>query len=196
MKAIKFTYNLPAIKKGLAKYYGGRIGRIIGVEGGNSLIVGDRAGKSKLSARTIAEAFGGIYDYDTARVKFVGKGKRLRLHVWKSILTMEEFRDAMRRHNAGFADKGNPRVLSGVIVYSPSASGWKRRLWNCPLKSRSYRTTSAQEVFLEQDPSAGLIRHPYCHLQCLDGGESLLREEWGWKADYCYIEGYAREAAK
>lgn len=189
MKAVKFTYDLPAIKKGLAKYYNlSRVGGIVRVRGDNTVEVRANGCNEVIGTGNVAEAFGGV------RARFVGKGDRLRLHVWKSILTMEEFRDAMRRHNAGFADKGNPRVLSGVIVYSPSASGWKRRLWNCPLKSRSYRTTSAQEVFLEQDPSAGLIRHPYCHLQCLDGGESLLREEWGWKADYCYIEGYAKEA--
>lgn len=184
MKAMKFTYDLAEIKKVLAKHYGLRLlGGVVHVRDDNTMVVKANGSTEILSGGSVAEVFGGV------RAKFVGKGKKLRLHVWKKILTYSEFWEVMRRHNVGFADKGKPKVLKGVIVYSPSASGWKRKLWNCPVKSRSYRTTSDQEVFLEKDPSAGLIRHPYCHMKCLDGSESLMRQEFGWKADYCYIEG-------
>jgi len=113
------------------------------------------------------------------------------------LLTIAEFREVMRRHNKGFADKGNPKVLRGVVVYSPSASNWKRYLWNCDFKDRAYYCWSNAETYLEVDPSSGLIRHPHCCLVSLrgdsmHGGESLLRPNYDWVVDYCYIDGFEK----
>lgn len=198
MLAIKFTYDIKEVLKVMAKHYGcGSVGRLIRVEG-NALVTKLYGDEHFISPDALGAAFGAarimsdkVQDI-RCRVKVVGKGAKAKLHVWKKLLTYDEFLLAMRRHNVGFKDRGNPRILNGVVVYSPSASHWKRHLWTCPLKSRSYRINSAQEVFLENDPSAGLIRHPYAHLDSLDGQEHLLRWQEGWRADYCYIEGYAK----
>lgn len=207
MKAVKITYDMKDVLHMLSRHFGAKV-RLAGrelLDADGQLQIKIRGSKHCVDPYRIALIYGGIGGYWNngkyvePRVKFAGKGDRAKVHVWKKLLTKDELVAVLRRHNRGYGSKGNPKPLSAVVVYSPSASGWKRHLWNCPLAQRSYRTDSSQEVFLEVDPSAGLIRHPYCHMDCLDGHERLLREESGWAVDYCYVEGYAKtakEAAK
>ena len=205
MKAVKFTYGIEDVVKVLEKWYGESRLRFDGFTSDGRFTVKRRDGATcNVTADTICVAFGGIggtYNakgYVKPHVKWSGlKGKKPRLTVWKHLLTWDEFVEVMKRHNKGFKDKGNPKVLQGVIVYSPSASGWKRNLWDCKFIDRAYRCWSNAETFLEVDPSSGLIRHPHCSLVSLrgdsqHGGESLIRPDYSWKVDYCYFEGFAK----
>lgn len=198
MKSVRIDHTIQEVESAVAKYYDTRSVKFKGFDDGGRAQFANRDGRVHLSPSDLGRILGGYFNKKgDCRVSWHGvSSPSPRLSVWKRILTYEELEVVLRRHNKGFADKGNPKVLNAVVVYIPSASGWKRSLWNCPLKSRSYRTDSAQEPFLEVDPSAGLIRHQHCHMSCLDGSEDLLRAGFNWKVDYCYIEGAKKEARK
>lgn len=203
-KAVPFTYNVDAIKLGIKKHYGRfynlKTVRIIGkYEDGDGIRVKFGGNEHVLFKKDIAVVFGGIggyykgNDYVEPRVELEFNGSEVvSIRVWKDILTWDEFNTAMRVHNRGFADKGNPDVWTGVVVYSPSASGWQRTLWDCEFEDRAYSCHSNGEIFLEEDPSSGLCRHAHCIMTSLrgdraHGGEVLLRPNYNWTVDYCYI---------
>lgn len=205
----KFTYTVKDFIKRLAKKNNIRPSQLkfIRAEDGESAIVKYTGSEIQIHKSEIGELFGadgGFYDcegYHEPTVKWETEGKEPTLTVMKSILTEDEFWEVMRRHNVGFADKGNPKVLKAVIVYNPSASNWHRYLWDCELKDRAYYCWSNAEVFLEDDPSAGMCRHAHCYLESLrggraHGGESLLRMDSSWKVDYCYIEAEEQSEEK
>lgn len=206
MKKVKFTYGHVEIMKAISKHfgYGGSAtflrynekNDVIDVKVKGTLVCVDKA-----LVCQIFGGHGGFYkggEYVSPCVKWHNKGKNVSVDVWKTLLTIEELRDTMRKHNVGFGDKGNPKILRGVVVYSPSASGWKRYLWDCDFKDRAYYVHSNAETYLEIDPSAGLCRHPHCVLTSLrggraNGGETLLRPDYSWKVDYCYIDGIEKK---
>lgn len=195
-KKIEFVYDMKTVLKRMKDYMlAPRLPRFKGITADGELFVRVDGSPIVISKRDLCNAFGGeggYYrdgDYIEPCVKFVKDADGADcLSVAKSLLTYDEFTATMRRHNEGFADKGNPQVLHGVIVYAPSASGWKRCYWDCPFECRAYRTDSRQEPFLEKDPSSGMCRHQHMYIDSLDGREHLLRPEPKWKADYCYIE--------
>ena len=207
MKAVKFTYELGDVLKVLEKWYGVGSLRFKGFSDGRICVRRRDGATCNVTADTVCVAMGGVggtykgEKHVEPRIKWVGvNGKHPKLHVWKRLLTWDEFVEAMKRHNKGFGDKGNPKVLRGVVVYSPSASGWKRNLWDCKFEDRAYHCWSNAETFLEEDPSSALIRHPHCYIETLRGrergGESLIRPEYGWVVDYCYFEGFEKEGKK
>ena len=197
-KAVAFTYGADEVIKLLKKHFCVKKLRIIGLREGG-LEVASGSSREVLDDDSVANAFGGVggyfvgNEYVQPRVEWVKDGKNVTaLRVWKELLTWDEFKTAMSEHNRGFADKGNPEVWTGVVVYSPSASGWRRWLWDCELEDRAYSCHSTGEIFLEEDPSAGLCRHPHCVMRPLRGdgnhcGGTLLRPNYGWVVDYCYI---------
>lgn len=197
-KAVMFSYNEKEIANVLKKYYNDKRIRVIGFSD-DCIEVASGCNRAKLTHDNLAVAFGGVggyykgWTYIEPRIEIEANGKKVvGLRVWKELLTWNEFYNAMRDHNRGFADKGNPEVLTGVVVYSPSASGWKRFMWDCEFEDRAYSCHSNGEIFLEEDPSSGLCRHSHCIMQSLrgdraHGGETLLRPNYSWTVDYCYI---------
>lgn len=197
-KSFPFTYDVNTVVKIIKKFYHVGKLRIIGTcqDGVEVVACGN---KDIIDDETIAKIFGGVggyyegYEYVNPRIEWEMNGKKIvGLRVWKDILTWDEFRSVMRSHNSGFADKGNPDVMTGVIVYSPSASDWYRNLWDCDFEDRAYSCNSNGEIFLEKDPSEGLCRHPHCVLTSLrgdraHGGHTLLRPNSDWVVDYCFV---------
>lgn len=205
----KFTYTVKDLLKAICARDKMKMSQVkfLRIDSENNAIVRSHGRECIIHSATIGDLFGsdgGFYDsegYHEPTVKWETEGKEPTLTVMKSILTENEFWEVMRRHNVGFADKGNPKVLKAVIVYNPSASNWHRYLWDCELKDRAYYCWSNAEVFLEDDPSAGMCRHAHCYLESLrgdraHGGESLLRMDYSWKVDYCYIESEEQSEEK
>jgi len=211
MKAVKFTYTMEEVLKKVAKSNGISGLRFKdfshekdGDKAVNGICVKHKGETHYVYDNELCILFGGVggtyshKGYNPPRVKWTGKGEKAKFHVWKKILTIDEFRYVMKRHNVGFGDKGNPKVLRGVVVYSPSASDWKRYLWDCDFKDKAYYCWSNAETYLEKDPSAGLIRHPHCVMESLrgdsrNGGETLIRPNYDWVVDYCYIDGFCEK---
>ena len=204
MMPVKFTYNIEEVGKATAKWNGVKRAKFLRLtdEGAEFSINGD---KYNCKNATICNALGGVggyYEgrkYIEPRIKWNVTKKSITVSVWKKILTKDEMEEFFREHNKGFSDKGNPVVYIGVKVYSPALSNWKRCLWNCDFIDRAYRVYSNAEVYREEDPSAGMCRHPHNVHESLrgngnrmEGGESIIREPQGWVCEYCYIEGKSK----
>lgn len=204
MKAVKkqvmFEYDMDYVSQTLKKHFCARrmrIGKLKDAMDGKRLEIVVSGETNLIGGEVLAHAFGGFGGYyegaDYVDPHFEwsvdAKNKPTGLRIWKEVLTWDELCYAFRKHNVGFGKVGNPEVWSAVVVYSPRMSNWKRMYWECDFKDKAYRCHSNAEIFLEEDPSAGLIRHPYCPMKTLGGAETLIRQPHGWVEEYCYIEG-------
>ena len=200
MEAIKkqfmFKHDMDYVVKALKKHFDVRSLRVGKLKDGRLELVSSGE-KIYICGDDLANIFGGVggyykgAEYIEPHVEWDvdSSNKPKELHIWKDILTWDELCSAFRKHNVGFGKVGNPEVWSAVVVYSRRMSNWKRMYWECDFKDKAYRLHSNAEIFLEEDPSAGLIRHPYCPMKTLGGADTLIRQPHGWVEEYCYIEG-------